>query len=1366
MKRKITSLLAITAGSAALFAAAETQLRMHVFQDGDDGAMSAPVAKIDSVKFTYDTLEGKKLYTSEFYNDGELFATLENCSYDSVPVSEPTRDTTVACTYTFKGWKRSEGVTGKNTLTYTAAYDSTVRSYAVAFVGENSEVYGLSSLAYGAVPTCENPTKASTRLHDFVFKAWEPTLAQVEADIVYRAQFEKRTHPYTSVFYNCDTLFKKVDGCAYDYEPAVDTPKRDSTDYAYEFTGWSKDTSKVARDTFIYTAVYDSSFITKKNGALFRAAYKISDTKSVYFSQGNLQFNVAQGSHITADGTALGTWRFAENQYDYIGEANENISETYDGWIDLFGWGTGLNPTNSSASDSDYGSFTDWGVNAISNGGNEPNKWRTLTTSEWQYLFKNNKWTLGYIKDGDNSYLCFMLIPETFTAPEGINIDVIGTGNFSAPEVGIPESRYSNNTYTVGQFSQIEKLGVVALPCAGCRYGTSVYEVGSYTDYWSSSASYSSSAYSFYFHTTWVNSFHDDVWYYGNSVRLVYDLNLDIHFVNADGTTLLDTTVARGATPTFTREKPTMDSTKAYRFEFIGWDKEIVSAENDMVYTAVYDSISVRYTSVFKDYAGTMIKTVEKCPYDSVLNGKELNHRDAYYRYDFNGWSRDESKIALDSLVYTAVYDTTKILYTRLYYNCDTLFKKIDSCAYDSVVTLVPPTRASTEEYNYDVYRWSIDESKIGEDTLIYTAVCDSFLTKKNGAIRAFAYKISKTDSAYFSQGNLQFTTQGTHITADGTAQGTWRFAENQYDYIGSGNSNISETYTGWIDLFGWGTSGWNRGVNAYQPWATSEKYVDYYPGGSYSNNLTDGYAKADWGVYNAITNGGNEPNQWRVLTTFEWEYLFKNNKWTLGYVKTSVEDSIRCFMLIPADFKAPKGITVEVIGTASFQPFLMEEVLTIPSTNNYTTDQFAALENLGVVALPFAGFRTDTSMSVVGEWGSYWSSSAKDYSVAYCFDARSVEIEPTSDNWRHRGLSVRLVQELNLDIHFVNADGTTLLDTTVARGTKPTYTRGVPTKDSTDYAYQFKGWNKEIVEAECDMVYTAVYDSSFIMKKNGALFRAAYKISDTKSVYFSQGNLQFNVAQGSHITADGTALGTWRFAENQYDYIGEANSNISETYDGWVDLFGWGTSGWSSGATAYMPWSTSDEYSDYYPGGNYSNNLTGDYAKADWGVYNAISNGGNEPNQWRTLSTDEWQYLFKNNKWTLGYIKDGSRSYLCFMFIPATFIAPEGTTVTVLSTSTSSTSMRNLTVPSTNTYTTEQFAALERLGVVALPCAGRRFGASVYDVGSDGYYWSSSAYSSNDAYSFYFLSAGVGSSYNGRRYYGYSVRLVQDVSK
>lgn len=56
------------------------------------------------------------------------------------------------------------------------------------------------------------------------------------------------------------------------------------------------------------------------------------------------------------------------------------------------------------------------------------------------------------------------------------------------------------------------------------------------------------------------------------------------------------------------------------------------------------------------------------------------------------------------------------------------------------------------------------------------------------------------TIGAANSPGNLQYQ----------ASTGIWRFAEHQYDYIGSGNENISTSYSGWIDLFGWGTGRYN----------------------------------------------------------------------------------------------------------------------------------------------------------------------------------------------------------------------------------------------------------------------------------------------------------------------------------------------------------------------------------------------------------------------------------------------------------------------------------------------------------------------------------------------------------------------------
>ena len=450
MNKIFTSLLVALACCTAIIAAVQTELRMHIFQEGDKGESYHVVGKVDSVKFTLDTLE-----------------------------------------------------------------------FRVSFVDWNGTELQSGILQSGATPKYEGkePTREQTAKYTYDFKGWNPEIAEVQKEAVYTAEYDSTERVYTCIFNDYDGKELEKSENTYDYELSEQPTRSEGPDYAYTFKEWSLDESRIEDNILVYTAVYDSL----KHGKLNYASFKVSDTKSVYFSQGNLQFNAAQGTHAVYEGTEeiVGTWRFAENQYDYVGKANSNISESYDGWIDLFGWGTGLYPTKSSPSYSDYGSFTDWGVNAISNGGNEPNKWRTLTVSEWQYLFKNNKWTLGYIKDGDESHLCFMLIPESFTAPEGTTVTVLSTSTTSTSmSVSVP----SGNTYTAEQFASLEKLGVVALPCGGLRYGAALINVGSYGLYWSSSAYDTLRTYGFCFSSkdVYSGSYYDR--YYGRSVRLIQDL--------------------------------------------------------------------------------------------------------------------------------------------------------------------------------------------------------------------------------------------------------------------------------------------------------------------------------------------------------------------------------------------------------------------------------------------------------------------------------------------------------------------------------------------------------------------------------------------------------------------------------------------------------------------------------------------------------------------------------------------------------------------------------------------------------------------------------------------------------------------------
>jgi len=227
------------------------------------------------------------------------------------------------------------------------------------------------------------------------------------------------------------------------------------------------------------------------NGAL-PGKFSVSSSKQVQFSQGNLQYQASTN-----------TWRFAEHQYDIIGEDNTYISSSYIGWIDLFGWGTGNNPINVSTDKSDYTYFIDWGTNKISNGANKANVWRTLTADEWVYLFHerinaNELFGFGTI----NGVEGVIILPDNWSTLGGLyftptpltwdvnsyipSVTAYWDGStWQAKTVG---DNFEYNIYSLDEWSKMESAGAVFLPAAHYRFGVEYdrYGGGATGAYWSS----------------------------------------------------------------------------------------------------------------------------------------------------------------------------------------------------------------------------------------------------------------------------------------------------------------------------------------------------------------------------------------------------------------------------------------------------------------------------------------------------------------------------------------------------------------------------------------------------------------------------------------------------------------------------------------------------------------------------------------------------------------------------------------------------------------------------------------------------------------------------------------------------------------
>ena len=270
-------------------------------------------------------------------------------------------------------------------------------------------------------------------------------------------------------------------------------------------------------------------------------------------------------------------------------------------------------------------------------------------------------------------------------------------------------------------------------------------------------------------------------------------------------------------------------------------------------------------------------------------------------------------------------------------------------------------------------YATNAVDTAYGNDVLAFTLI-DTTTHYLTGL-----FSVSDSLQVMFSPGNLQYTTCGTHAVAGGgTAQGTWRFAAHQWDTIGVANANISSTYIGWIDFFGWATSGWNNTGNDpfaihYMPYSTnwSFTYVDssncygFGPSNTMPDiNLVGTSANYDWGVYNAISNGGNTPGLWRTLSSSEWYYLICQRQNAAAKCGFGTIDSIFGMIFLPDNWTLPSGI--------SFVPGSGWNVVSY--VNEYSISDWTLMEANGAVFLPASGSRMNPVIQEVNEQVFYWT--------------------------------------------------------------------------------------------------------------------------------------------------------------------------------------------------------------------------------------------------------------------------------------------------------------------------------------------------------------------------------------------------------
>ena len=258
-------------------------------------------------------------------------------------------------------------------------------------------------------------------------------------------------------------------------------------------------------------------------------------------------------------------------------------------------------------------------------------------------------------------------------------------------------------------------------------------------------------------------------------------------------------------------------------------------------------------------------------------------------------------------------------------------------------------TKSSKENVSIYITRSQYTSIVFGENDLNF-----HMPDPPEGALPGY-FSVSATKKVFFSQGNLQYQ----------PSTGTWQFAEHQYDYVGEGNANTSSNYSGWKDLFEWGTC---------------------MPG-------------------------------WRTLTDREWHYLLDERTGAASKSGIASIDGVDGVVILPDNWILPLGCTFsDGINYTLLQWARMEAngavFLPLAGTlNDYSVADW--------------GGEDDVSYQNYNE-GHYWTSSIGRMSVVErgplylifgFFDGGFDYTWDISSNWPEpvlRKKSVRLVQDIN----------------------------------------------------------------------------------------------------------------------------------------------------------------------------------------------------------------------------------------------------------------------------------------------------------------------------------------------------------------
>ena len=496
---------------------------------------------------TVDVCEGNAEYTAEFtpvyieytvifknYDGTELSKTTYHYGDEVIAPETPSKPADNTYTYEFVGWD-NEVVACTGDATYIATYNPVYIEYTVIFQNYDGAELSQTTYHYGdEVVAPKTPSKPADNTYTYEFAGWDKEIVACAGDATYTATYDPVYIEYTVIFKNYDGT--ELSNTTYHYGDEVVVPETPSkpadNTYTYDFAGWDKEIVACMGDT-TYTATYDSVYI--EYTVIFKN-YDGSELSKATYHYGD-EVVVPETPSKPADNTY--TYEFAGWDNEVVACAGDaTYTATYDPvyieyTVKFLDWNGSLLQERTYH----YGDT----IIPAADPARENDETYIYTFKGWNKEVGSCTGNMTFTAQYDTAYIEYTVIFKNY---DGTVISRKTYHYGDALELPAEPSRSADETYTY-RFKEWENLSST---CIGNAEYMAIFEE-IYIEYTIVFEDYNGTILS------------EKTYHYGDAVQVPSD--------------------------------PVREADESFRYEFAGWDKEVIECAGDATYTATYHSVPV-----------------------------------------------------------------------------------------------------------------------------------------------------------------------------------------------------------------------------------------------------------------------------------------------------------------------------------------------------------------------------------------------------------------------------------------------------------------------------------------------------------------------------------------------------------------------------------------------------------------------------------------------------------------------------------------------------------------------------------------------------------------------------------------------------